>query len=142
MWGLCALQDGWKVDGTDPFIIEYIVPHGYDGGVITYRDYADAYYRKCICLGDGFVRSVPSTRRFSGDFFNYTRSRNGPHCLIWSRPVDSYQIDDIAGLFAFASTFPVAVRLSGSPLCLVPCTVCRCLLEHQPPGCGVQWLGG
>ena len=60
---------------ADPFIIEYLEPHGFSG-VLTYRDYADAYYH---------------------DFFNYTRHRNGDECLIMSRPVDSEQIDALAG---------------------------------------------
>jgi hypothetical protein len=33
----------------------------------------------------------------TGDFFNYTREKNGPHCLIWSRPVDSYTLDNLIG---------------------------------------------
>lgn len=58
--------DGWKTDGTDPYILEYIQPLGY-GGKIDYRQYADMYY---------------------GDFFNYTRQKNGDDRLIMSRPVD------------------------------------------------------
>ncbi len=43
--------DGWKVDGTDPYVLELINPKG-KGGKVTYREYADLFY---------------------GDFFNYTR---------------------------------------------------------------------
>ncbi len=56
---------GWKVDGTDPFIMEFINPISHKGP-ITYRDYADAFY---------------------GDFFDYTRTKN-PDGLIMSRPCD------------------------------------------------------
>lgn len=63
--------DGWKVDGTDPYILELLTPRIYNGSYISYRDYANAYY---------------------GDFFNYTRSRQGgDDRLIMSRPVDSYK---------------------------------------------------
>lgn len=84
--------DGWKCDGTDPFMLEYVEAHGacalllcvsvvkprpalniacflsgYQGKVVSYRDYADAYY---------------------GDFNNYTRQKLGDDRLIMSRPVD------------------------------------------------------
>jgi len=59
--------DGWKCDGTDPYVFELLLPHGY-GGYLTERDYADYYYR---------------------DFFYYTRTKN-PESLIMSRPVDSF----------------------------------------------------
>ena len=58
--------DGWKCDGTDPYIIELVAPRG-SKGFLTYREYADAYY---------------------GDFFNYTRAKVGNGSLIMSRPVD------------------------------------------------------
>lgn len=58
--------DGFKVDGTDPYIMELVVPHG-KKGVITYREYADLYYR---------------------DFFYHSRAKN-PDALIMSRPVDA-----------------------------------------------------
>jgi len=77
--------DGFKTDGTDPFIAEYLLPHG-DGGVVTYRDYADAYY---------------------GSFFNYSRSRN-PDALIMSRPVDSYPVvDGVSAFLQFAPRYAV-----------------------------------
>ena len=69
---VCALQalayniDGWKCDGTDPYILELVIPRG-KGGVITRREYSDAYY---------------------SDFFDYTRKQRGDDCLIMSRPVD------------------------------------------------------
>uniref|UniRef100_A0A6B2L112 DUF5110 domain-containing protein n=1 Tax=Arcella intermedia TaxID=1963864 RepID=A0A6B2L112_9EUKA len=59
--------DGWKCDGTDPYVFELIVPRGYSG-IISEREYADLYYR---------------------DYFYYTRSKN-PDALIMSRPVDSF----------------------------------------------------
>ena len=63
---LDAGLDGWKCDGTDPYVIEFGIIHG-AGGVITEREYADMYY---------------------GDFFNYTRKVRGSGGLIMSRPVD------------------------------------------------------
>jgi alpha-glucosidase (family GH31 glycosyl hydrolase) len=62
--------DGFKCDGTDPYISEYIAAggaYGYNGTEISYRDYADSYY---------------------GDFFAYTREKRGDAGLIMSRPVD------------------------------------------------------
>ena len=59
--------DGWKCDGTDPYVFELVVAKGHQG-VITYREYADYYYR---------------------DFLFYTRKKRGPSALIMSRPVDS-----------------------------------------------------
>jgi len=62
--------DGWKCDGTDPFIYEWGgIALCYEG-LITEREYATLYYR---------------------DFFYYTQSKN-PEALIWARPVDSYGI--------------------------------------------------
>ncbi len=58
--------DGWKCDGTDPYIMELVVPHGHSG-VITRTQYSNSYY---------------------GDFFNYTRSKLGSDRLIMSRPAD------------------------------------------------------
>ena len=59
--------DGWKCDGTDPYILEVIDARGKHGHV-TYRDYADGYY---------------------GDFLDHTRKVRGQRGLIMSRPVDS-----------------------------------------------------
>ena len=62
--------DGFKCDGTDPYINEYILlggAQGYNDTDITYREYADSYY---------------------GDFFEYTRAKRGDTGLIMSRPVD------------------------------------------------------
>lgn len=58
--------DGWKCDGTDPYILELIIPEG-DSGVVTRKEYSDSYY---------------------GDFYDYTRLRNGNNTLIMSRAVD------------------------------------------------------
>ena len=54
--------DGWKCDGTDPYILELIEPRGY-AGPVGVREYADDYY---------------------GDFYFYTLSKN-PNALIMSR---------------------------------------------------------
>ena len=58
--------DGWKCDGTDPYLLELGVARG-NGGVVTRTDYSNAYY---------------------GDFFDYTRAKLGDDRLIMSRPVD------------------------------------------------------
>jgi len=47
--------DGWKCDGTDPYVFEMIVALGYEDRIVTERDYANSYY---------------------GDFWNYTRTFN------------------------------------------------------------------
>jgi hypothetical protein len=80
--------DGFKTDGTDPFIAEYLFPISAKGPV-DYRQYADAYY---------------------GNFFNYSRSVN-PDALIMSRPVDSYEL--IAGVSAFLNFSPRYAVFSG-----------------------------
>lgn len=58
--------DGWKCDGTDPFVLEFIYPRGY-GGAVSAHQYGHMYYR---------------------DFLFYSRTKN-PDALIMSRPVDS-----------------------------------------------------
>ena len=84
--------DGFKCDGTDPYILEYSKTggaYGYDNQLITYRDYADAYYR---------------------DFLLYTRQkRGGDNGLIMSRPVvstnstvpyiNTYQTTNLSSMF-------------------------------------------
>ncbi len=73
---LDAGVDGFKCDGTDPYIDEYTLTGGalgYNDQVITYREYANSYYR---------------------DFFFHTRERRSENFpgadagLIMSRPVD------------------------------------------------------
>jgi alpha-glucosidase (family GH31 glycosyl hydrolase) len=68
--------DGFKCDGTDPYILEYELfggATGFNGQSITYQQYADSYYR---------------------DFFYHTRERrseggsSNDAGLIMSRPVD------------------------------------------------------
>lgn len=82
--------DGFKCDGTDPYLALYALPRG-RGGPLSYRAYADAYY---------------------GDFFDYTRARLGEDRLIMSRPVDSYPVlGPVAD--AYLSFSPRRVVLSG-----------------------------
>lgn len=50
--------DGWKNDGTDPFIMEYLFPKSH-AGPITYRQYADAYYGKAATTRRVFSFSQP-----------------------------------------------------------------------------------
>ena len=59
--------DGWKCDGTDPYVLEIIGSHG-KGGYVSRKDYSNAYY---------------------SDFFDYTRQVLGKDTLIMSRPVDA-----------------------------------------------------
>eukprot|EP01033_Poteriospumella_lacustris_P018319 gene18319-13165_t len=93
---LDAGVDGFKCDGTDPYIIEYSLTGGalgYQDKVITYPEYAHMYYR---------------------DFFYYTREKraaDGPDAgLIMSRPVDC-NLDDVTKLCTPFS--PKDVMLSG-----------------------------
>ena len=61
--------DGWKCDGTDPYILEVFDAQGTSGHV-SRKQYSDMYYN---------------------DFFFYIRSKRGANdSLIWSRPVDGY----------------------------------------------------
>jgi alpha-glucosidase (family GH31 glycosyl hydrolase) len=85
---LDAGVDGWKVDGTDPYIIEYTLGGGalgYQNQTLSYRDYANYYYR---------------------DFLYYSREKRGIEALIMSRPVDC-QIDKIATLCTPYSPYDV-----------------------------------
>ncbi len=59
--------DGWKIDGTDPYVFEFIFIEGHKGR-ISYREYADMYYR---------------------DFYYYSRYKKQNDSLIWARGVDS-----------------------------------------------------
>jgi alpha-glucosidase (family GH31 glycosyl hydrolase) len=58
--------DGWKCDGTDPYVLELVYPFGY-GGPVAPHQYGHAYYR---------------------DFLYHSRTKN-PEALIMARPVDS-----------------------------------------------------
>lgn len=69
--------DGFKCDGTDPYIMEYVLTGGamgYQNQSISYPEYAHMYYR---------------------DFFYYTRERRGDAGLIMSRPSDCL-VDQLA----------------------------------------------
>ena len=65
--------DGFKCDGTDPYIFELDVDklgaRNHAGQHVSYREYADLYY---------------------GTFMNHSRLRNS-EAIIWSRPVDSFK---------------------------------------------------
>lgn len=86
--------DGWKVDGTDPYLAELVTPRspGLNGSTITLRQYQDQVY---------------------GHFFNYTRQVNGDHCMIWSRPVDSYPIGILKNDSFFLTFSPHYLMQSG-----------------------------
>jgi len=62
--------DGWKCDGTDPFVI--LTDRMGAGGEVSLQEYQDAYYR---------------------DFFEYTRARLGPDRVITARPVDGMGLE-------------------------------------------------
>lgn len=78
--------DGWKCDGTDPYVLLLLGAYG-QAGPVSWDDYRDAYYR---------------------DFFEYTRSRLGPDRVITARPVDSYIGLPVPFVFA-----PPDVNLAG-----------------------------
>jgi alpha-glucosidase (family GH31 glycosyl hydrolase) len=87
--------DGFKVDGTDPYLAELVTPRspGLNYSYITLKEYQNQTY---------------------GHFFNYTRQVNGDHCMIWSRPVDSYSIGGSNATDNFFLTFsPKYVMTSG-----------------------------
>eukprot|EP01112_Ceratiomyxa_fruticulosa_P014249 TRINITY_DN4067_c0_g1_i3.p1 TRINITY_DN4067_c0_g1~~TRINITY_DN4067_c0_g1_i3.p1 ORF type:complete len:600 (+),score=91.45 TRINITY_DN4067_c0_g1_i3:133-1932(+) len=62
---------GWKTDGTDGFLIEWLDIQG-KAGKLSPHDYGHMYY---------------------ADFFFYTREKIGSNGLIWSRPADSIPPD-------------------------------------------------
>jgi len=59
--------DGWKCDAAEPYMLELILPCRGKQGMVTRREYSEAYY---------------------ADFFDYTRHKLGNESLIMSRPVD------------------------------------------------------
>jgi hypothetical protein len=81
--------DGWKCDGTDPYVIELITPRGSNGAEITYQAYADWYYNHSLY----FTRTLK------------------PDALIWSRPVDAFPI--ALNISAFLTYSPKNVMFSG-----------------------------
>jgi alpha-glucosidase (family GH31 glycosyl hydrolase) len=81
--------DGWKCDGTDPYLELVVGPRGFSGPM-SLLEYQDFYY---------------------GDFYNYTLSKN-PDGLIMSRPVDSFQVSK-GQVSAFLPFSPKYVMFSG-----------------------------
>ncbi len=80
--------DGFKCDGTDPYIVELERvggAKGHDGKHIGYRQYADLYYET---------------------FLNHSRTRN-PFAIVWSRPTDSL------GNWIYLNYSPRSVSFSG-----------------------------
>ena len=80
--------DGWKCDGTDPYIIELLEPKGF-AGALSFAQYSDFYY---------------------GHSLNFSRSIV-PDALIWSRPVDSFPL--ALNISAFLEYSPKYVMFSG-----------------------------
>lgn len=83
-----AIIDGWKCDGSDPYIIELVLPQGFSGP-LTYQEYSNFYY---------------------GHSLNFTRTVN-PEALIWARPVDGFPL--ALNLTAFLSYAPHYAMVSG-----------------------------
>ena len=83
--------DGWKCDGTDPYIIELLDPRGSGGAPLTFAEYSSYYY---------------------GHSLNFSRSLV-PDALIWSRPVDSFPVSKALNLSAFLEYSPRYVMFSG-----------------------------
>lgn len=81
--------DGFKADQTDLYITEYILLSGdalgYEDKSLTYREYANYYYR---------------------DFFYYTREHRGEAGLVMSRPVDC-AVDKVTKVCTPASPYDV-----------------------------------
>ena len=42
--------DGWKCDGTDPYVGELVVPIGWNNTVYTMHGYGTARSRNCACI--------------------------------------------------------------------------------------------
>ena len=85
-----AQVDGWKCDGTDPYVIELLTPRGISGP-LTYREYADFYY---------------------GHSLNFSKTLNS-EAIIWSRPVDSLAIATGLNVSAFLAYSPKGLVYSG-----------------------------
>jgi alpha-D-xyloside xylohydrolase len=81
--------DGWKCDGTDPYIIELVTPRGSNNEPITFADYSAWYYNHSL-------------------FFTRTLK---PDALIWSRPVDAFPITP--NVSAFLEYSPKNVMFAG-----------------------------
>ena len=80
--------DGWKCDGTDPYLLELVVAKG-KGGVVSRAEYSDDYYN---------------------DFFDYTRAKLGDDRLIMSRPVDGLVTNSYT--LSFANNVSLILQLS------------------------------
>lgn len=83
--------DGWKCDGTDPYVLEFILIYG-KKGYITERTYADLYYR---------------------DFLYHTREKRGSDALIMARPVDSFEFNILKKIDLYFKFAPHDTMFSG-----------------------------
>ena len=81
--------DGWKCDGTDPYVIELLTPRGSNNATITFADYSAWYYNHSLY----FTRTLK------------------PDALIWSRPVDAFPL--ALNISAFLEYSPKNVMFSG-----------------------------
>lgn len=78
--------DGWKVDGTDPFMLFE--------GIKARRRYTDAYY---------------------SDFYNYTRERSGRKTVAMARPLDQLVNETLFGLPSSANPLGLGIYLKYAP---------------------------
>ena len=82
------------ITAADPYLVELLTPIAYTGYMTL-----SEYQVRVIAIGKmpsrttgGIAASLDTHQQdlYYGGTFNFTRSVNGPHCLIWSRPVDGY----------------------------------------------------
>ena len=100
--------DGFKCDGTDPYILEYTITGGalgYNNQTVTYPQYAHLFYR---------------------DFLYYTRQKRSENAatgdagLIMSRPVDCF-IDPVSkGCIVYSPKDVMFSGNKGSYVALLP----------------------
>jgi alpha-glucosidase (family GH31 glycosyl hydrolase) len=81
------LIDGWKVDGVDPYMLEYLDALDASGAPLSYANYSHAYY---------------------GWFYNFSQAHNA-EALIMSRPVDSYYLigEEVSVFLDFSPRYAV-----------------------------------
>ena len=78
--------DGFKCDGTDPYVMEYLL----EGGALGYNDVKYTSYTQYA-------------KYYYEDFFDYTRKVRGNAGLIMSRPVDCQLDKDSSVCWGFSS---------------------------------------
>ncbi len=79
--------DGWKVDGTDPFMLMK--------GRQARKDYSRNYY---------------------SDFYDYTREKTGRKTVVMARPMEQVLNESVFGLPAWANPFETGLYLKFAPV--------------------------